>query len=291
MQIGTLLANLAKKSGIDATDPKLAAALSIQSEIPDEFANKIETELLTVEAAKSHNDVYSHIKGKELTQYETAVKKLLDGLGLDDDAKALITGEQKSGAKFQIIQDKINELIAAKVQAPKGEKAELQKEIEKLQADLRTVKESETKQIEALNATHAEELKNERLYNLLSTKTYVFPKEMPIHLQVETARNTVNAALATKGFKIISENGQPKLVKLDGSKPFDEKHVEMQLQPFIDGTLAANGLLLVNKPAEPPKSGAAVPPIIPGGSSQLNNSDFASLLDTQLTEAVGAYGR
>lgn len=118
MKVGQLIAEQLEKLGADTTDESLKSVLGISVDIPDEVAQRIQSGLITVEAAKSDSAVKDHfitsfVKGndrnlKDYLQGENAtedeVKQVFSNSNFKDRyAAALLLIKNKSNAAVEEI--------------------------------------------------------------------------------------------------------------------------------------------------------------------------------------------
>lgn len=246
MKFGTLLSDLAKKSGVDTTQQEFISLLSHDIEIPDAIADKLNKGLLSIDAAKNNAEVKKAIRAEALNGVDSKITELLEELGIEevDD----ITNEKNSFNKIGLLTKKVQALEAKKASSSKNtDKAEIEKQIAELQKQLKTEKENFTAKEKEWQSAREGDLTNFDIQKLLLGKDYSLPKEMDRDLVITTAQSAINKALAAKGFKIVrNEQGQLTVVDKDGNKAYSDSHEEIQLPSFIDGALAQNKLLKVN---------------------------------------------
>lgn len=246
MKVGQLIANLAKKLNLDTTSEEFKEVVGISIEIDDETATKIEKGLLTIDAAKAHKDVRKVIRAEVLNGVDATLAELVEELGVevDDDFK----NETNSFTKIGKLAKRIKDIESKKAANPE-QKKEIEKQIEKLNAELRDAKKALADKEAEFKLTRDNDLTNFELQKILLGKNYALPKEMDSDLKVQTALNAVNRELTKKGFKIArTEDGQLTVLTKEGLEAYNEKNEAVKLSDFIDSALAVNKLLAISDP-------------------------------------------
>lgn len=246
MKVGQLIANLAKKLNLDTTAEEFKEVVGISIEIDDETATKIEKGLLTLDAAKAHKDVRKVIRAEVLNGVDATLAELVEELGVevDDDFK----NETNSFTKIGKLAKRIKDIESKKAANPE-QKKEIEKQIEKLNAELRDAKKAIADKEAEFKLIRDNDLTNFELQKILLGKNYALPKEMDSDLKVQTALNAVNRELTKKGFKIArTEDGQLTVLTKEGLEAYNEKNEAVKLSDFIDSALAVNKLLAISDP-------------------------------------------
>lgn len=246
MKVGQLIANLAKKLNLDTTAEEFKEVVGISIEIDDETATKIEKGLLTIDAAKAHKDVRKVIRAEVLNGVDATLAELVEELGVevDDDFK----NETNSFTKIGKLAKRIKDIESKKATNPE-QKKEIEKQIEKLNAELREAKKTIADKEAEFKAARDNDLTNFELQKILLGKNYALPKEMDSDLKVQTALTAVTRELTKKGFKIArTEDGQLTILNKEGLEAYNEKNEVVKLTDFIDSALASNKLLATTDP-------------------------------------------
>lgn len=248
MNLGDLLNTLATNAGIKQDDEKLKAILSnatiSEYNIPDEVGSHIQSNLLTVEAAKNNPTLINHFRAQHFNGVDAELSKAFDELSLDESVRAELNSEKSTPKRAALAIKKIAELEKAKAGASKGDKAELQKEIDLLNGKLKTIVEQHKAQLEELSNKHTNDLIENDVNTLLSGYKYSLPDEMDMGLKLNTAKSVVNKYLEDKDAKLVRENGALKLVrKSTNTEYYDDKHSRVELKSLVDAALAQNKLL------------------------------------------------
>lgn len=282
MKVGQLIANLAKKLNLDTTAEEFKEVVGISIEIDDETATKIEKGLLTIDAAKAHKDVRKVIRAEVLNGVDATLAELVEELGVevDDDFK----NETNSFTKIGKLAKRIKDIESKKAANPE-QKKEIEKQIEKLNADLREAKKALADKEAEFKLTRDNDLTNFELQKILLGKNYALPKEMDSDLKVQTALNAVNRELTKKGFKIArTEDGQLTVLNKEGLEAYNEKNEAVKLSDFIDNALAVNKLLAISDPNHQQgggNNGQHQQHHLSNGGAQPNNAILAEI-DAQL---------
>lgn len=282
MKVGQLIANLAKKLNLDTTAEEFKEVVGISIEIDDETATKIEKGLLTIDAAKAHKDVRKVIRAEVLNGVDATLAELVEELGVevDDDFK----NETNSFTKIGKLAKRIKDIESKKAANPE-QKKEIEKQIEKLNADLREAKKALADKEAEFKLTRDNDLTNFELQKILLGKNYALPKEMDSDLKVQTALNAVTRELTKKGFKIArTEDGQLTVLNKEGLEAYNEKNEAVKLSDFIDSALAVNKLLAISDPNQQQgggNNGQHQQHHLSNGGAQPNNAILAEI-DAQL---------
>src|SRR6266513_2363286 len=139
MKAGLLISNLLEKVGVDITDEKLKDILGVQIDIPEDFATKLDTELMGKDAAKAafKNDIINDFtKGVYIN-----IEKDLEAQGLTKEERDEVFKDKSLGKVVKAYGTKTKEL-AEKANVPNTEKEKKYKdEVVALNAQLADMKE------------------------------------------------------------------------------------------------------------------------------------------------------
>lgn len=256
VKTGVLLEKLFKKAGVDVNTEALKPLFAIETEMPDEYANKVDGSLLTLEAAKGNPEINRMLRK---SHFDTVDQKLVDiikesGVTLGEEyerepntllkigmlSKALIdAGKKKAEADNK---GGLHEQLKKQADEFATKEANYQKQLKDI-ADSLTAKEKE------FVATRETDLTEFNLDKLLSGKDYIFPKEMDSDVKVNAAKLAVKNELAKQGLIIKrNEAGQLVITDKDGNPGYTKTHEQVETNSFIDGVLAQNKLLKINDP-------------------------------------------
>lgn len=257
--IGNLIEGLFKKIGVDPTKVDiLKPLLELPTEIADEYATKLETSLLTVEAAKSNPEVLKVLRQSILSPLDDAMNSIIKEKGLHPGEEFAI--EKNTYLKLPMLAKLIEEETAKKAvgQSKEGVNETLKKQSEEFerkeagyQSQLKEMTEGIKKKENEFSSTRADDLRTFEVHKKLLGKKYSFPEKMDINVKVNSAYGVISTELAKKGWKIIrDEIGQLKIVDKDDSPVYNDKRDLVQTDSFFDAALAENGLLQINDPQQ-----------------------------------------
>ena len=255
---------LSEKSGIAADDKDLTAFLAANPnlEIPDSIANAFTSNLMNEKEAKLHQGLNSHFKQNTLAGVDKKVADLLAELQVDDAVKNEILGEKNTYEKVGLVVKKIQALEKAKASASTGDKAALQKEIDRLNGEFTALNDKHKNEIKSLQDAKENEILQYAIDAHLSAMNYA-NKEIPKEANVATAKFLLNKALEEKKVKVLRENNNLKLVRTDDTAlPYTENHKEIPFTAFADSILATNKLLDVGNRPITPKPAKPEQPVI-----------------------------
>ncbi len=255
-KLGDILDNLFKKAGVDENNPTIVALLQneaiFKADIDDAAADQIQANLHTIESAKSKikrevlAETYNGIDNKLLTT--------MDELQVPDDVRAAILAERSTPERAALLAKKIKELEASKANSNnKGEKSELQAEINQLKALNAQVATDYKNQIEQLKQAHENEAIDWQLTSSLSGYNYALGEIDPA-LKIQTAKTAITQAMQADGVKVVKEGNQLKLVTAkDGTDYFNKQNNTVDLKQYVEQQLAQNKLIAVSngQPAAP----------------------------------------
>ena len=154
MNLGDFLNTLAAKSGMQ-NDPALVDLLSnselANQHVSDDFANALDSSLMSLEGAKNNRDLLNHYKPIILKAADEKFAILAEKYGIVNEMQ----GEQSTYKKIDILENRLAAKMAElESKAGKGaqseENAKLVKQIENLQkqiVEVQTAKETELAQL------------------------------------------------------------------------------------------------------------------------------------------------
>lgn len=291
MLLGDILNTLASKAGISSTDAELMKVLSSptisNAEVPDSIGSKFDTTLMNVEAAKNNPLVIAAIKAQVYNGVDSEVNRAIGEIGIEDALKAELDAEKNTNKKVALALKKIAELERAKADAKKGDKAELEKEIAKLNDSIKSINKEHTEKISKLTTDYENNLLTYDLKNTLKGYKYAFPAEMPEDIKIETVLSVLNKNLTEKDGKFIRENGALKLIKGSTNSDFyNEKNEKVDTKSFIDSVLANNKLLSVKADAQ--QAAASTVITNPEAGTKQDNSSMENAIKQSIADLTGA---
>ena len=119
-QLGKLLTEMLVNSGynIEADNDALGSLLALDTDVPDDIASSLKSNLLTLESAKNNPDIKKHFTAQALNTIDTGLYEYADEYGkLSDDQIAEIKAEKSSYKKMRMMLDALRN---AQQSAPAG---------------------------------------------------------------------------------------------------------------------------------------------------------------------------
>lgn len=288
MKLNDLFKDLATKAGVDLKNPALADVLAINAELPDDVAQVLQANLLTMESAKNNPAIKSHYFAQAMGGVDTELERIwADPELFTADEIAEMKKEFSSTKRMVQTISKQREKLEAKLKAVEaggkakpGEADELRNKINELNLSIGGVKQTYEDKITALNAQHATELTNIALDMHLGTYTYSMPKDTPAGAKIAAAKAVLMPEITNKGLKLERINGVLQLLKADGTKYFNELQQEVSFSDFANKLLAENKMLAASVGAGDPP-----PPPPPGAGGAGKNADLLAQVNQDLANA------
>ncbi len=242
MKATELLSSLFEKAGIDTTDASLKDILAVQVDIPDEFANKLNTELMSKAAAKSlvKNEVINDFtKGIHIN-----IEKYFEDQGLPKEEIDEVFKEKATGKVVMAAFKKLSEIKDKSVTSTDKEKT-LREEIKTLNTSLADYKEKYVPKTDLEKIqTEWEQDKFERGIEgqFLGKK---WSKHFPEDMRTTLAKVALDKKLAELGAKAISVGKEIKIVKSDdlASDYFDKSNKLVTFASLADEIMSSNKFL------------------------------------------------
>lgn len=275
------LTALFENVGLDNSNPtiielqkKLAA-----TETDDTFVSKLNEfkTRLTIEAAKNNPDLKKHFTATVLNGLDTELNNTMNELELADEIKNELLAEKNSYKRSSLLAKKVKDLEAAKVGANKGDKAEMQKQIDALNQQILAEKTNSVNAVKAKEAEYKDRFKGMLMNQFLSAKQIVDYAKDESYLLAKT--KIVNE-LKAKGYNVELENENLRLTNTDGSDVYVENK-KIDFNTFAESVLANNKLIVTapQKPNQPNNPNPA-----PAQNTNVNTSKFAAAMDGLLSE-------
>jgi hypothetical protein len=285
-QFGTWISELADIAGYDKS--KLIDLLSVNAQIPDDLVNAVNSNLMTLDTAKNNIELKKYFHAQALNGIDAELKNVLSELELDDESKQAIESETSSYKRVSKSLKLVKELEGKKLQAnTKGEKTELQKEIDRLNNEIKTTKVQMQEKESEFNTKLESTLTEYQLNSILSSKNYAFG-DMPKDVLTLTAKNLLQSALTSKGVKIVRQNDNLKLVRAEAPDlDYRENNTPVNIGDFVDRVLADNKLLKVSEPA----ANTVAPTQQQITAPKADNAFAAALADTVKTLEVAGISK
>jgi len=281
MKIGDILNTLAGKinqQNNQALIDVLSRADMQQIDIPDEFANLLAADLMSLEGAKNNAAIKSHFTALALNGVDKELGNAVSELGIEDD---IFKSEKDTYGKVRTLSAKIKELVEKSGDTGGKEKRELQKQITELNAKLAQTIDAHNAEVGNLKKQHEEHLMDFLVQSSLQGKNYA-NKDIPAEANVKLAKTLLADALAQRGAKIINANGVLKLKQSadETLDLYDENHKAVAYEDFAAKVLADYKLLAVSDPKK--VITPAVPPIPTDGAATLNDVGFGAAIASSI---------
>lgn len=289
MKLGEFLNTMAAKLALQH-DQNLISVLSnaaiANMEIGDEFANKMNTGLMSLDGAKSSVEVKKHFDALALKAIDDKLNPLAQLYGAQSEFEA----EKSTYKRVDILASK----FAAALEAAKAAQGDVAKdaevkrlagELQKMQSQVTSVTAEKDGEIARLKAEHEKAMLNALIDFSLSGKPYA-NKSLDAKTNVTIARAIMTEELAKRGGVIVNENGMLKLKQ--SATPeldlLDEGNKPLSFGDFTDKLLAEKSLLEVSKPATQQQR---VQVITTPKTGEMDMSAFNQAMERSMREAGG----
>lgn len=276
MKLGDLLNRLAAKQGLQNNQTLidlLSNAELANKEVADDFANSLDSGLMSLDGAKNNPALLNHFKPILLKAADDKFAILAEKYGISDE----ISQEKSTYKKFDILEQRIeNKLAELKAKGGKGseETERLSSQIADLQKQLATLNESKTNELKALEEKHQAEQMGMLVDFELAGKNFA-NKQLDRQINVLTAKTLLNAKLQESKAIIVNEKGTLKLKQAENPTMdfVDSGYKPVSFADFTDKVLADAKLLEVSSGPQPQQ-----PSVIVHTQPQINTSKFAQAI-------------
>lgn len=260
-KLGDIIKSLAEKAGLKSDDETLKKILGISEistvELPDEFSNALEQNLLTEQSAIANTKVRSKLFAEALNGVDAELDGLMGDFEFDDTFKTQYKSiEKNTNEKVRQLKSGLQaQLKAAKEQAKKTGDPNDKAAVTALQNQIAEL----NKNTEDLKRLHAVELDNLKKQNLNDRKQFTLrsilagkplPKNgLSADINILTAKTLLEQEMAKHGLQILfDENGSPILKQRKEGADIDYfvDNKKVDVSAFIDGVLAQNKFLQIN---------------------------------------------
>ncbi len=173
----------------------------------------------------------------------------MNELGLPDEVRTEILGQQSTFDRISLYGRKIKELSAQKETATGQERTQLATQINTLQGKITELTQQAQTQTAALKQAHATEMADLILSGKISSRK-LDTTAYPLEVMSGIARNFIDQALTERGIK-ISNQERKLLLKQSANPDLDYFHngQAYTIDQLIDEVLAKNKLITVTDPA------------------------------------------
>jgi len=284
MLIRDLLAKLAKKAGLDTTQPEWADLLASNLEINDGIGTAIDGKLMTADIAFNNADLRAKFKNlyyaEALNGVDSKFANIAEQLKLSDEELIDFNAQGTTFKKTDWLLKKAKDLAEKPATGNGKKEQELVDTINKLNQDKAKLIADHDGVIKGLKDSQETELINYMMMTDLAARTYALPDEMPAEMKTSIALAALQREATAKGYVIKRDNGQLVLLTKDGTKPIKEDdNTEIGLKDFTDGVLHTNKLLKVSDGGEPQTKTRTVE--LPGNEKAPTNQGAAADMEAQ----------
>jgi hypothetical protein len=298
-QFGNLIKSLATKAGLKSDDDTIKKILAIADvstlEIPDEFNQALETNLLTEQSAAANTNVRSRLFAEALNGVDVELEKFIPDYEFDDTFKNEWKANKNTNDKIRRLQSQLKTQVDKIKEAAKTGKhdANAEAQVSALKGQITDL----NKQQENLKLLHQTELDNLKNQSLVDKKNYLLQtklagKPLPKNglapeINILTAKTLLEQDLAKNNLTIsFDANGQAILKqRKDGSEiDFFVDNKLVTFDGFIDGVLAQNKFVQINDSQSqqgPNKTNFQQPP---PSTQHPSNASVVADIDAQLIE-------
>lgn len=260
MNTGDFLTALFKEAGVSIEDSALKDITTkvANTEIADELVSKFNTTYFTEAAAKANPKIIGHFKAQLYNGLDDELKPLYDELEMPDDIKSELHSINSSTKRAAALVRKAKELTEKKATASKGDKAELNQQIEALNNEIKKIKTDSQIEKDNLKKDFDSKVDDLFLSQFLATQNYSSDAMKDLNYMLPKAK--IQKALEEKGLKRILEGESFKLQTKDGTDHF-ENNTKVDFKSFAEKVLADNKFTTIS---QQPKPGSQQQQIVKG---------------------------
>lgn len=283
MNAGELISQLAERTGYasDTLKDMLSNPALSQINLPDDFKQSVNSNLLTIKEAQINGDIKKHFTGVILGSADATINELMDEYGLPDDVKGTLKGEQSTYARIKLFTKALADLKDQHASAASGDKKKLVDQINELNGALATLKDQMKNEITATENKWLTKFMDNTINGHFEKYDYAM-ENVPANIQAMTARQLFEQNLAEKGGKLKYVDGKIQLVSAtDDALPFTIDNKPVDFTAFADSIIYDNKLARVKgvptpAPVPAPTGNAPAPTTI---SVAAKNAIAKSLAD------------
>ena len=252
IKIATFVKQLADKVGgsTDQGSQAFIDLLSSQLEIDDSISNAIMEGTITIDTASKHPDVRKKLRAETLNGMDASINKQLEVAGLSDEVKAEINAEKDTFRRVALFTERMKEHSEAQIglakklgTKPSDAEEALKAQVAKLTNDFKSLSDMSAAEKQALIDSHSSQLTDWQLNNMLASKKYALPSDMPASTKSTLAMNILKSKLAAEGLTIKNENGNLMIVTKEGIAALDKTNAPIMIDKYVDNTLIENKLI------------------------------------------------
>jgi hypothetical protein len=291
-KFGSLIKSLAEKAKINAEDESLKKLLAMQEvsmlDVPDDFANALERNLLTEESAKANPAVRSALMAEALNGVDAKIETILTDFEFDDTVKGEVKGIKNTYEKLNKVTVNLkDQLKAAKEKATQTKNPQDKAEVEALKKQI----EDTNTQMENLKRMQQAEIENLKTANLTDKNQYTLKSvlsgmplpdnKLPKEINILTAQTLVEREMAKHGLNVSYDEANNPILKQRKDGADLEYYVDnkkISYNDFIAGVLAQNKFVQINDQQQQQTGN--------GGATGNNGSQPATGVPTNTTIAA-----
>ena len=284
-KLSETLNTLFQKLGVDTSSAEAKTILGNTAltsiEVPVAVSNVLAGEFFSKDSAMQNPEIRSAIRAEALNGVDAEVDALATKFGLDEDTITAIKAEKKSGKRYAALVDKVAELKEKSAIATGKDKDALNKQIEKLNADILAAKTDGDKRVAEVESLRKTDKIGWELDGIYKGYDYALPTEK--NESVVVAKSIIDNIAKEKGLRFeISDKGFQILTK-EGTQYFDN-NTPVTPQDFIKRNLLEKKILKVSDNGGKTPDRTQRQDFNPKGPSQPSTSSFKESL-RELREA------
>lgn len=245
MKLSQLISNLLEKAGIDVTAEALKPVLSITTDIPDDISGKLESELITKEAAKSNVDLKNHFVGQYIKGAVKQAKESIISVGVDEEVVNKIFAPDSKESFTKQIQEGLKAAEDHFKKTPdknKDSEKTFKEEIEKLQKQLSEEKTNSAKLLSEKDKQYESERINDNILSTFLTKSW--SKHYPEDVRADLAMTKLKKEMEAKGISVIRDADGKTLKLVQTKNPemdyFDSSNKKVTFTQLVDDIMSTN---------------------------------------------------
>lgn len=287
--LGELLNNLATKAGIkpeneDFKNFIIADALQ-KLEVPEQVATLITNNLISLQdAVNNHPKIKTVYHSQILDRLDKNIMERAPEYGLTPEMVEEIKAETNTYKKQELFEKRIKEVTEKRLSGDqKGQVVELQKQVDKLQNDLRLKADEVTNVQKDFERKHTE-IRTDYDLRALFNEYDTTLADLPANVRNLSLKNLVFADLQKRGAVLsYDDNGSLVIKSKDGNNYYAEDNQQKTPKDIIAAVFAANNILKPSAPAPSTPAGGNTSGQNPrngsGGNSTDVNNSLKGLLD------------
>lgn len=251
--IAQFIGRLANKAGIAQDDPNLVNILSnadiSKVTIPAELTTGIDNNLLSLsQATDNHPAVKKVYQAQALNAIDSRIAAVIKEAGLSPEKVAELEGIKSTYERFEAVAEAIKEAATQKSKPNNEDKTALQKQVEDLLSQVKSVKSDAETRIAQIQKERESDRIGFEVKNLLSGVKTIFD-ELPASARHAAIDSLISKALAEKEASFaFDETNSLTLKGKDDTAVVGANSTKYTPQSFIEEILASNKIIKVSEP-------------------------------------------